>query len=287
MPPSLLYLGCLLHTVYTLYVATATFILWLPTVGMCGGTTRAVPAAPLTSASLPTFRLPSGFCSIPRMKRTRTNGGPKRTYKRKRTNGYTKPVLIGAEIKFHDIDIDDTDVSNTGTIQAALLTIPEGNREEQRIGRKLVIKKILWRYNILLPTTATAAETSDIVRVMLIQDKQANGAQPAVLDILETADYQSFRQLANSQRFIILHDKTHVLNCGAGSGRGSTDTLSYGETERQGTFYKDCNIPIEYDNSASSGVITSIRSNNITCLLISRGGHTAFTSKIRFRFSDR
>lgn len=192
-----------------------------------------------------------------------------------------------AEMKFHDLDIDDAVVAGNGTIQADLLTIPEGNGEEQRIGRKLTIKRILWRYNVLLPTTATAGNTSDIIRVMLILDKQANGAQPAITDILESDDYQSFNSLANSQRFRILYDKTHAISCGAGSGRGTADTLSYGETELQDSFFKSCNIPIEYDNSLATGAITTIRSNNITALLLSRGGLTGFTSKIRFRFTDR
>ncbi len=205
-----------------------------------------------------------------------------------RTGGYYGRFAgPGTEYKFHDIDINDATVASGGTIQADLLTIPEGNGEEERIGRQITIKKILWRYNIILPSTATATDTSDIVRVMLIQDKQCNGAQPAVADILESDDYQSFNNLSNSKRFRVLYDKTHAMSAHSGSGRGTTDTLSYGEVEMQRSWFKNCNMQIEYDNTATTGVITSIRSNNITCLLVGRSGVAAFSSKLRIRYSDR
>ena len=50
------------------------------------------------------------------------------------------------------------------------------------------------------------------MRVMLYHDKQANGATAAVLDILESADYQSFNNLVNSGRFRILMDRTYAMN---------------------------------------------------------------------------
>ena len=146
-----------------------------------------------------------------------------------------------AEMKFHDVDIDDAVVAAGGTIQAALLTIPEGNGEEQRIGRKLNIKRIGWRYSYELPDTATAASSSDVIRIMLILDKQANGALPVVTDILETADFQSFNSLSNSQRFRVIMDKTHQVTATAAI------SATFGETRRVGQFFKRCNIAIELD----------------------------------------
>ncbi len=194
----------------------------------------------------------------------------------------------GAELKFHNLDVDDAVIATGGTIaEDSLLTIAEGNGESDRVGRKVTVKRIQMNYDFLLPQTAVAAQTSDAVRVILYWDKQTNGAAATVLGILEVADWQSFRNLANSGRFQVLLDKTVSLNCGAGSGRGTTDTLSYAEVEKHFSWSKACNIPIEYDNSATTGVITSIRSNNLGILTISKGGLAAFGSRIRIRYSDQ
>ncbi len=191
------------------------------------------------------------------------------------------------EMKFHDVTIDDVIVAATMNVQAALLTIPEGNGESERIGRKITIKKIGWRYECRIPTTATAANTSDTIRVMMVLDKQANGALAANTDLLENDDYQSFNNLANSQRFRILMDRSYSMHCPSGSGRGTTDTLSYGEDILSAQWHKKCNIPIEYDNSATSGVITSIRSNNIFIIVGSKSGLGGFASQVRIRYTDR
>ncbi len=190
-------------------------------------------------------------------------------------------------MKFHDVTVDDVIVAATMNVQAALLTIAEGNGESERIGRKLTIKKIGWRYECRIPTTATAANTSDIIRVMMVLDKQANGALGANTDVLENDDYQSFNNLSNSQRFRILMDKSYAMHCPAGSGRGTADTLSYGEHIITAQWHKECNIPIEYDNSASTGVITSIRSNNIFIIVGSKSGLGGFASQVRIRYTDR
>ncbi len=115
------------------------------------------------------------------------------------------------ELKFHDVDIDDAVIATGMNVQTALLTIPEGVGEEQRIGRRLTITNILWRYTVTLPFTTLQAETSDVVRVMLIKDQQANGALPANTDLLESDDFQSFNNLSNSKRFSVLMDKTHDI----------------------------------------------------------------------------
>ncbi len=193
-----------------------------------------------------------------------------------------------AELKFHDVTVDDGVVAAAVNVQTALLTIAEGNGESERVGRKINVKKINWRYEVLLPTTATAADTSDVIRVMLILDKQANGALPTNTDVVETDDYQSFNNLSNRQRFRVLVDKTYDVNCAAGSGRGSTDTLSYGDSVISDQWHsQNLNIPIEYDNSFTTGVITTIRSNNLFIMIAGKSGVAGFRSKLRIRYTDR
>ncbi len=214
---------------------------------------------------------------------------PRRFVKgRDRVGGYYgryKQTSSG-ELKFHDVDVTDAviaqgcQVFSAGTINI----IPQGVTEKQRVGRKCTVKSINWRYNVNLPGTATNGETSDTIRIMLYQDKQCNGATITNTDLLESNNFQSFNNLANSSRFRVLMDKTHEIHSPSGSGRGSTDTLSFGEMSFNGTLFKKCNIPLEFD--AATGALTELRSNNLNVMVCSASGFVGFTSKIRLRFTD-
>lgn len=200
------------------------------------------------------------------------------------------PADAGVELKFHDLDIDDATIAAGGTIaQASCNIIAQGTTESTRIGRKCTIRNIGWRYQIRLKEVNDASDptTGDAVRVILYQDKQTNGATAAVTDILETADYQSFNQLANKGRFRVLMDRTHDINYATLASHGfAADTFDQADVNMSDTFFKAVNIPIEYDNSATDGSIGTQRTNNIGVLLLARVGEAVFDSKMRLRFSD-
>ncbi len=185
-------------------------------------------------------------------------------------------------MKFHDVAITDAIVATGGSIQADLLIIAQGVTESERVGRKCNIMNIGLRYFISLPTTNAEGATTDAVRCILYQDKQTNGAAAAVLDILNTAGYLSFNNLANKGRFRILMDRVHQISCTAGAYDGTTDRFA--QNQEYYNFYKKCDVPIEFNST--TGAITEKRSNNFGLLLISSGGLAGFASQFRFRFSD-
>lgn len=194
---------------------------------------------------------------------------------------YARNGTVGAELKFHDLDIDDAVVAANGTIaQVSCNLIAQGVTESQRIGRKCTIRNINWRYQIQLPNAQNMTSVLDTVRVILYQDKQANGATATVTGILESDDFQSFNNLANKGRFTILMDRTHAINATAGSGNGTANDVA--GREQNYTFFKKCAMPIEFDST--TGAITEIRSNNIGVLLLGQQGFAAFNSKMRLRF---
>ena len=59
-------------------------------------------------------------------------------------------------------------------------------------------------------TNSSAA--SNLVRIIVYLDRQCNGAAAGVTDLLESASYLSFRNLANQSRFKFLYDKTIPIN---------------------------------------------------------------------------
>ncbi len=186
----------------------------------------------------------------------------------------------GVEWKFHDVDLDDALIASTGTITPTVNIIAQGVTESTRIGRKCTLRTIAWRYNLNMVSVTNMATTSVTVRVMMYLDKQANGETATVTDILESDNYQSFNNLSNSGRFKILHDKFVTLHAPSAIAGPSS-----GEMDKNGTFFKNVSIPIEF--SGATGAIAEIRSNNIGVLLHSRiNDLVKFDSKIRFRFSD-
>ncbi len=203
--------------------------------------------------------------------------------------GYTRRIGFygrygyGKELKFHDVDLDDATVAAAGTVTASINLIPQGATEKQRIGRKCTIKSIGWKYNPFLVLQQDAADigNGDVLRVIMYIDRQCNGAAAAVTDILESADYQSFNNLANVGRFQKLIDKSITINRRV-AGTDGASTVTTPEVNMEKTFYKKCNIPVEFN--AATGVIAEIRSNNLGVLLISKNGNVGFLSKIRLRF---
>ncbi len=191
----------------------------------------------------------------------------------------------GGELKFFDVEVDDAVVAGAGVIQTAtgsINVIAQGVTEKTRIGRKCVIKSILWRYNLELLASADVG-ASETVRCIVYLDKQCNGAIATVTGILESTNYQSFNNLANSGRFRILYDRVHALNPTAAAGNGTANDVP--SFEMNASFYKKVNIPIEFDST--TGAITEMRSNNLCIMTVTRVGDLCkLDSKVRLRFSD-
>ena len=188
----------------------------------------------------------------------------------------------GGELKFFDVDLDTNAILAAGAVTDSVNKIAQGTSEVQRIGRKCTIRSINWRWRIRKDAATASSSTGDTVRVILFLDKQANGQTATVTNLLESANYQSFNNLANKSRFRTLMDRTYDMNNMAGGGDGTTE--DYGEVHINDSLYKKVNIPIEFDSTA--GAIGEIRSNNIGVLLISESQICAFDSKFRLRFSD-
>ncbi len=204
-----------------------------------------------------------------------------------RTSGfYGRFGRGGAETKFFDTDVSAIIAAIATGMEASLLTIiPQGTTESQRIGRKVTLKRLDVKGTITLPTVAVAASTSDNVRILIVCDKQTNGAAFAATQLWDDDDFGSFNNLANSHRFQVLASKNFNFSASAGSGRGTTDTLSWGEVTKSFKFNIDLNLPIEYDNTGTDGAITTHRSNSLWLITQSTNGlvvMTFVTARVRY-----
>lgn len=194
-----------------------------------------------------------------------------------------KRAMLGGELKFHDLDIDVAATTTAGAIvEDSCLTIVQGIAETARIGRKITVRRISWRYRVALKNVNQSTSAGVAIRLMLYLDKQCNGATAAVLGLLETANYQSFKNLTNTGRFRVLHDKTIVVNHKGGSYDGTGTDWAGGE--EIGEYHLDCNIPVEYTSTA--GVIAELTSNNLGVMVIADTATGTVDSKMRIRFTD-
>lgn len=192
----------------------------------------------------------------------------------------------GGETKFHDVALNDAVVAAGLNVTASVNLIAQGITESTRVGRKCTLKSFHWRYRVSIPEQNAAATPlqGDSVRVILYIDKQCNGAAAAGTDILEAASLHSFRNLANSGRFVFLCDKVHTLNYLTLTNTQDVDTYDQGEVAREFQLNKTLDMPIEFNST--TGVIAEIRSNNLGVLLVGNNGIGAFASNIRLRFTD-
>jgi len=178
-----------------------------------------------------------------------------------------KYMPTATELKFLDTTLSAGSVTSSNEIvpsTGSINVISQDIKKSQRVGRKATIKYIGCRYNCFLDSGTIATATHDTCRVILFWNKQANGAAASVTDILEAGNYQSFNNLSNKGRFVVLADRTHSLVSRAA-------TTSFGEDTVNGQLHLKVDIPIEFNST--TGAMAEIRSNNLGFLIISAGGH--------------
>ncbi len=190
------------------------------------------------------------------------------------------------ERKFFDSSLLDTGVLTVGSVQPSLIIIAQGTTESERVGRKIRIASVHYRGHVTIPFNgSTGAGGNDIIRMILVQDKQVNGATFLVLDYLETADIHSFRNLSNVNRFHTLYDRQFQVDGHQGGGRGD-NTVFTGVGRVPFQFHKNVNIPIEYNNTFTDGRVTTQTSNGLFWLFISQAGLGSVEAQFRIRFTD-
>lgn len=198
-----------------------------------------------------------------------------------------KPVFRGrratAEYKFKDTDGGNAALTQTGTV-TSLNQIVQGAGEDERIGRKCVIKSIHIRGAFSLQSTTSTTQGHQRVRCMVVLDKQANGVNATRASIIDGNTAGSavdhWRNLSESNRYKVLMDKTWALNYTAAT---STD---FQENIKTWKMNKRCNIPIEFAYPTDS--VTGLRSNNIILLQFVDSTAPTVNSQwvARVRFSD-
>lgn len=189
----------------------------------------------------------------------------------------------GSALKYHDFTSTTVNPSTTGTLFTNAIAIPQNTGPADRIGQRVILKKITIRGSLRTNGTATAQNIGTyITKLMVVLDKQCNGAFPSFTDI-QTNNLYGYNNLDNVDRFVILKTLWLQIN----------PTVIYNgaamlDTKKQRAF--KFSVPLNYEiiYSSNMGVIAEIKSNNIfVCCISNDSGSTDLDFKARVRFQDK
>lgn len=196
-----------------------------------------------------------------------------------RTGGWANPSR-GGELKFVDTSITTAIAFGSAAFTAGTLLngLANGSDASTRIGRKVNIKSLLIRWSF---ATATTTTWDSNFRILVVYDKQANAAAPAITDILLTDNFNSQNNLSNRDRFITLADFMTPRNVG-----GSNNSCVAADN---GVIFKKLNLETMF-NAGSAGTIGDITSGSIYYFVAQTGAalvaNIAQSTRVRIRYTD-
>lgn len=180
------------------------------------------------------------------------------------------------EWKFNDYALS-VQMNSTPTM-TPVNTLAVGARATNRIGSNVSIRSVELR---LFNTVTAGTGVDQVHRVLLMLDRQCNGAGPTdMTDYLTSADVSGMRNLSNRKRFKCLLDKTFTMNASAEPG-----------SLRFRKFYIKFRRPlvVEY-NQTNAGDLGDIVTNLMFVATVASqaAGPTAgaMVGTVRIRFTD-
>lgn len=249
-------------------------------------------------------------------KNTSSSGVTKRPKKKSKfTTAQGRPVMGGnrlpanlrsfaGEVKALDLPVQSTQGLNATGSVISLNLIRAGSSFFNRIGRRIELKNITFSAQIQ-PLRSSALGTSEYVRVLIIYDRQTNGAVPTIADVLQTTDQagantttsMSGINLNNRDRFRIFIDERITLpnvtvpaggpvvtvggNVGVDPLKTTYNIKRFAKLDRELTQYKADSAPAVIGDIATGGLFLVMIGS------IAAGQEAyALTYESRVRFND-
>lgn len=181
------------------------------------------------------------------------------------------------EMKYKDVDSATYVADTTGAV-TYLTSISGGDSMVTRQGARIRLCGTQVRGKVVAGTAGTLAQAT----LVLVYDRQANGAAPAITDVYETANSASFQAVINRSRFAILGHWTYTIV-------GNSTTPTSGREEALVDLKTVYDLPTVF-NDAGAAAITNLISGSLHMLTF---GDTAagtgapnFTVQVRTYFAD-
>lgn len=220
-------------------------------------------------------------------------------------------LVMTPEKKYFDSELSLTSTPNTTAWGAGNVLNPsatpvasidtlfcpkDGSGINQRIGRKVAVHKIKLRGTVQCAPQAdqTGSDAANMIRMMLVQNKQTNGAEMNASELMRDAGltsatslFQSFQSTNNFGKFRVLKDKIITIQ---------NPNMAYDGTniEQQGlmkpwkmsvTFRKPV---IVHFNSTNGGTVADIVDNSFNFVIQGLNANlaTTFSYACRVVYSD-
>ena len=183
-------------------------------------------------------------------------------------------LLSTGELKAVDTSVNQSADTTGGVV--LLSGIARGDDINQRTGREVTLRSIECRF-LGRVTAGTGIDQQQ--RLLLVYDRQSNGAAPTVADVLGSANVLYPRNLENRRRFKVLYDRYFQLNASGEPG-----------SEKVFKFYRRLRHPMVF-NSGNAGTVADITSGAIHAVICGSAapGATAGTiqGRVRIRYEDK
>lgn len=151
--------------------------------------------------------------------------------------------------------------------------IAQGTAANEHVGRKVSMKSIMLRSKFT---------STDVTRVVLVYDKEANGVLATTAQIFSIDRINSPMNLDNSDRFVVLAD---VIPAGINKN-GDPGYTAMGSTPNFYNIYRKCSLPMLF-NATTTATITAINCGAILLCTNSENGNVADElTYARIRFTD-
>lgn len=208
----------------------------------------------------------------------------RRSYRTRQMRGAAARIAVqGAELKLKNVSIDTTPLTTAGTL-TLLNGMVQGDDVAERVGRRFKMVSIWTKMDYHIAETESD-ETPVTVREIIFIDFQANGAAPAVTDVLDSADIHAFTNASNKQRFKILSDVRKFLGFWEVSA-----TPAYGNSgcpPFQVSIDHYRRLDTEVCNLNANGDVSGISSGSLYMLQIANAATVAEShGAARLRFAD-
>lgn len=196
---------------------------------------------------------------------------PKKTKKTSMINPPRKK--IGPEKKNVDLSSTAQLIAAQTTATVTLLNgIDDGATSSTRIGRRVNLVSLTYRFSGSMAATTAGGSP---IRLLIVYDRQPNGATPAITDIVILDTISSTMNLANSKRFKVLVD-----DCSQQIGTAGPQSFYI-------SGFRRLNLDMEF-NDNSTATITSIQEGAIFAIvwqngnLITANPTNSLITRIRF-----
>ena len=181
--------------------------------------------------------------------------------------------MLNIEKHFLTISASPTNILNGFPYFQLINGLSQGSGAGNRQGQQLKSTNINLRGKLSCNAGASAGASQ--ARIMLVHDRQPNGATFAIVDLLENGQVWSFRTMGYRKRFKVLADKSYQMVLNTANEEHIVDLSAQLDLH---TMY----------NTGNTGTITDIDTGSLYLIVMSDevSSGPAFEYQLRYRWID-